>query len=481
MSYDLHVTYGLKCPWVAKLCDELCRPQTMSNKKTQDQKTSGNLSSIVSSLVRAAIGGKHHDVPDEDLDKYVADMILKSADTTHQKYKTLGLEAYYAPDGSTSADSEDKAKLASGVVVHRSESNGLKTNKRFLSSIIKSTDDHNQALIRAEEKKAAEMAKELIADLDRRAAERGKRGFYGKEARRDRRDGKSSFGRMRMDEIESRSRSRSASGERRSRSRSSSPVSLAKDGVTMRGRGTRKYDAAVSSSSTGSRLGSKMDKYFEEGYDPMLDTHSDDEAMTKLKRKRSGKDHKHKEGKDRHRKKHKKHKSEKSAKSSRHHDSSSEDDEEKESSRHRRTEHHSQESRRRRHHGDSTDDEKGKSRSSKSRHKSRSPSPKRSRRHKDSSKSERGREERGHREGRSSDRKRTRDSNSSGDERSSTAVRSKGRQSGSRSRSRSRTPPPSLASAPVQSKSASREWDLHKVNQGAVRANLLNINRKTPS
>ncbi|KAK3825703.1 MAG: hypothetical protein J3Q66DRAFT_365445 [Benniella sp.] len=264
----------------------------MSNKKTQDQKPSGNFSSIVSSLVRAAIGGKHHDVPDGDLDKYVADMILKSADTTHQKYKTLGLEAYYAPDGSTSADSEDKAKLASGVVIHRSESNGLKTNKRFLSSIIKSTDDHNQALIRAEEKKAAEMAKELIADLDRRAAERRKRGFYGKEARRD---GKSSLGRMRMDEIESRSRSRSASGERRSRSRSSSPVSLTKDEVMMRGRGARKYDATVSSSSTGSRLGSKMDKYFEEGYDPMLDTHSDDEATTKLKRKRSGKGHKHKE------------------------------------------------------------------------------------------------------------------------------------------------------------------------------------------
>ncbi|KAF9365838.1 hypothetical protein BGX34_008049 [Mortierella sp. NVP85] len=449
----------------------------MSTKKTQDQKSSGNLSSIVSSLVRAAIGGKHHDVPDEDLDKYVAEMILKSADTAHQKYKTLGVEAYYAPDGSNSADSEDKAKLASGVVIHRSESNGLKTNKRFLSSIIKSTDDHNQALIRAEEKKAAEMAKELIADLDRRAAERSKRGFYGKEARRD---GKSSLGRMRMDEIE-RSRSRSTSGERRSRSRSSSPVSLAKDGVMMRGRGTKKYDAAVSSSSTGSRLGSKMDKYFEEGYDPMLDTHSDDEATNKLKRKKSGKDHKHKESKDRHRKKHKKHKSERSAKSSRHHDSSSEDDEEKESSKHRRTEHHSSESRRRRHHGDSTDDEKSKSRSSKSRRKSRSPSPERSRRHKDSSKSERDREERGHRAGRSSDRKRTRDSNSSGDERSSTAVRSKGRRSGSMSRSRSRTPPPSIASAPVQSKPSSREWDLHKVNKEGVRANLLNINRKPPS
>ncbi|KAF9276430.1 hypothetical protein BGZ68_010014 [Mortierella alpina] len=131
--------------------------------------STSTLSSIVSNLVRAAIGGDHEHVPDQDLDKYVADMIMKSANNAHENYKTKGLNAYISP---SSSSSENKVQLASGVVVSREDSNGLKTNKRFLSSIIRSTDDHNQALIRAEEKRATELAKELISDLDKRAAER---------------------------------------------------------------------------------------------------------------------------------------------------------------------------------------------------------------------------------------------------------------------------------------------------------------------
>ncbi|KAF9985869.1 hypothetical protein BGZ75_002448 [Mortierella antarctica] len=121
--------------------------------------TTNTLSSIVSNLVRAAIGGNHEHVPDQDLDKYVADMIMKSAHHAHEDYKTKGLDAYTSPSSSAS---ENKVQLASGAVISREESNGLKTNKRFLSSIIKSTDDHNQALIRAEEMRATELAKEVI-------------------------------------------------------------------------------------------------------------------------------------------------------------------------------------------------------------------------------------------------------------------------------------------------------------------------------
>ncbi|KAG0240632.1 hypothetical protein B0O80DRAFT_485728 [Mortierella sp. GBAus27b] len=289
----------------------------MSAGKQKTPQPFSSLSSIVSNLVRAAIGGNHQDVPDEDLDKYVADMIMKSTNNTHQSF-----DDNYTPDGTSGGD---KARLASGVVVSRSDSNGLKTNKRFLSSIIKSTDDHNQALIRAEEKKAAEMAKELIADLDRRAEGR-KRGFQGKESRRDE---KSSLGRMRMDEID-----RSVSpNQPRSRSRSKSPPPVVKDKneVKVRGRGSRKYDAnQAPSSSTGSRLGSKMDKYFEEGYDPLLDTHADGESGIKVKHKKRGKDRKSKESTDRSRKRHKKHKSERSSKSGRHHDPDSDDNDERE-------------------------------------------------------------------------------------------------------------------------------------------------------
>ncbi|KAG0369316.1 hypothetical protein BGZ54_010274 [Gamsiella multidivaricata] len=157
---------------------------TEKKKTSQDQQPSNTLSSIVSNLVRAAIGGSHEEVPDEDLDKYVADMIMKSANKAHNRYQSVGLAAY-TPSGLTNADSEDKAQLGSGVIIDRTESNGLKTNKRFLSSIIKSTDDHNQALIRAEDRRATEMAKELIADLDRRAAGRRRELSQDREGKRD--------------------------------------------------------------------------------------------------------------------------------------------------------------------------------------------------------------------------------------------------------------------------------------------------------
>ncbi|KAF9586456.1 hypothetical protein BGW38_004716 [Lunasporangiospora selenospora] len=121
------------------------------------------LSSIVSSLVRAAIGGKNHDVRDEDLDKYVADMIMKSATDADKRYKSIGLKAYTSEGTSSHLDDENKVELAPGVIVDRVDSNGLKTNKRFLSSLLRSTDQHNQALIRAEEERATEIAKELIA------------------------------------------------------------------------------------------------------------------------------------------------------------------------------------------------------------------------------------------------------------------------------------------------------------------------------
>lgn len=452
-----------------------------TTKKKQDQQPFSSLSSIVSNLVRAAIGGNHQDVPDGDLDKYVADMIMKSTNTPKSQ-TTLGPEAHYSPDGSTSASSVDKAQLASGVIVNRSDSNGLKTNKRFLSSIIKSTDDHNQALIRAEEKKAADMAKELIAELDRRAAER-KQGFQGRESRRY---GKSSLGRMRMDEIESRSRSTSPV-KHRSRARSSSPASVAQNEVKVRGRGTRKYEAnQTSSSSSGSRLGLKMDKYFEEGYDPRLDTHSGDEAETQVKRKRSEKDHQHSSSKSRSQRKHRKHKSGRSSRSGRQSDSDSEENESK-NSKHHRTEHHGSESQRRRHHDGSPGDERDKSRSSRSNSKynhssnrtpSRSPSPKRARRRKDSGRSERvGKEERSDRERHLSTR-RTYSDHSDQEHGGAAHYRRKRSRSKSRSRSHSRTPPPPI---PTQPKPASREWDLHKINKNAVRAHLHNINRTNPS
>lgn len=53
------------------------------------------LSSVVSTLVRASMGTSvSHTVPDEDLDKHVADIILKEAKQKAENYNTLGIRAY---------------------------------------------------------------------------------------------------------------------------------------------------------------------------------------------------------------------------------------------------------------------------------------------------------------------------------------------------------------------------------------------------
>ncbi|KAF9403260.1 hypothetical protein BGX21_005861 [Mortierella sp. AD011] len=455
----------------------------MSNSEktsSQNQKPSNTLSSIVSNLVRAAVGGNHHDVPDEDLDKYVADMIMKSASKTGKQYQSIGLRAY--------TDDENRARLTSGVVVDRSDSNGLKTNKRFLSSIIKSTDDHNQALIRAEEKKAAEVAKELIADLDRRAVDRRRAGH----GRGSMREGQSSTTRLRMDDIQASPSSnlRSTSPQRSSRrssSRSVSPPPSPGSDVRIRGRGSKKYDGgheatppSSSGSRLGSRLGSKMDKYFQEGYDPLMDTHSDDDiVVAKKHKKKEKKDRKSKGDKDHDKRRHKKHKSDKSSrsssrKSSRRHESDSDDSADASDRKHHRKDRHSSGSRRRHYEEELSDGERRKSKSSRSksrrkespdRNSSRSPSPVESRRHKSSHRSSRSSKEDEDRiqEKSSSRRKRRRDQtptsdSSSGTDESDDDSHSKNKQSHSQ--------PPA------------REWDLHKINKDAINDQLFAGNRK---
>ncbi|KAG9313903.1 hypothetical protein JVU11DRAFT_4675 [Chiua virens] len=98
------------------------------------------LSSVVSSLVRASMGTSvSTTVPDEDLDKHVAELILKEAKQKAENYTKLGIKAYLpeAPDP-----------------------NAPRPNKRFLSSIIRSTDDHNKTILRAQALAAQEIKKE---------------------------------------------------------------------------------------------------------------------------------------------------------------------------------------------------------------------------------------------------------------------------------------------------------------------------------
>ncbi|CAG8762647.1 12167_t:CDS:2, partial [Acaulospora colombiana] len=84
---------------------------------------SSSFSNVVSSLVRAQMGSSvTASTLDEELDRRVAELILKEA---RQKEERNG--------------------------------NAAKTNKRFLASIIKSTDEHNKTVLRAQAEAASEV------------------------------------------------------------------------------------------------------------------------------------------------------------------------------------------------------------------------------------------------------------------------------------------------------------------------------------
>ncbi|KAG9010313.1 hypothetical protein FRB94_010663 [Tulasnella sp. JGI-2019a] len=111
---------------------------------------SSSLSSVVSNLVRASMGASvDTSIADDDLDRHVADLILKEAKQKEERY--LGKEGIrvYQPD--------------TGLP----EGNLLKPNKRFLNTIIRSVDDHNASIIHLQAKAAAD-AKEEIKEQARR-------------------------------------------------------------------------------------------------------------------------------------------------------------------------------------------------------------------------------------------------------------------------------------------------------------------------
>ncbi|KAF8481631.1 hypothetical protein DFH94DRAFT_402786 [Russula ochroleuca] len=133
-----------------------------------------SLSSVVSGLVRAQIGASvSSTVTDEDLDRHVAELILKEAKKKAEQYGQQGVSAY----------------------LPQPESNVPKPNKRFLSSIIRNTDDHNKSILRSQALSAAEIRIEREAQMraDRKAraqeavaAERARRSVRGRDDSWDR-------------------------------------------------------------------------------------------------------------------------------------------------------------------------------------------------------------------------------------------------------------------------------------------------------
>ncbi|KAK0217607.1 hypothetical protein EDD85DRAFT_942503 [Armillaria nabsnona] len=103
--------------------------------------SSSSLSSVVSNLVRASMGTSvSSTVTDEDLDRHVAELLIKDAKKRAERYGQQGIRAY----------------LSSQL----SDSNAPKTNKRFLSSIIRSTDEHNKTILKAQALSAQEIQRE---------------------------------------------------------------------------------------------------------------------------------------------------------------------------------------------------------------------------------------------------------------------------------------------------------------------------------
>ncbi|QRV94839.1 hypothetical protein RhiJN_22857 [Ceratobasidium sp. AG-Ba] len=175
---------------------------------------SGSLNNVVNSLVRASMGASvSPTVTDDDLDRHVADLILKEAKAKAEKYAREGIRAY---------------------LPQNSDSNLPKANKRFINSLVKNVSEHNRGVLQAQAESAEQIkearrqeeardrrqrAEEAAADRMRRLMGQGRREPRG-SWRDDDRGGESSSWRDRSKSPRRRDRDRDR--ERDSR-RSTSP------------------------------------------------------------------------------------------------------------------------------------------------------------------------------------------------------------------------------------------------------------------
>ncbi|RKO85238.1 hypothetical protein BDK51DRAFT_20984 [Blyttiomyces helicus] len=177
---------------------------------------------VPSSPSSQAVGGSAKDLQGDDLERYVADLIAKEAAASSTRI------------GRTAAPSTPPANLP-------------KPNKRFLATMIRNTDAHNDALLRKEREEAEGRQVELARRL--RALDR--------KGRRDSRGGRGSDG---SDGERQRERKRPPSYSPETATRTFTPNAAPR---ALRGRGA-----------TGS---SRLDKYFEPDYNPLLDTDNFDD------------------------------------------------------------------------------------------------------------------------------------------------------------------------------------------------------------
>ncbi|KAI8099721.1 uncharacterized protein BX664DRAFT_355117 [Halteromyces radiatus] len=235
-------------------------------------------SKIINDLIRSAAGQSAQNLPDQDLDKHVAELLTNEARIKQAKYKTEGIQAYRP-------------------IPEKSATPQLKPNKRFLMNIVKATDCHNQAVIRAAEENARAFQKRL-----------GKQKRTNKRQYAQHDDGtpdqqENDTKRQRFQYSDSSSHSdlsESSNDDNDNISETNiddNDIKEANSHMRYRGRGKI-------------RNGTSMDKYFDEHYDPTKDVDSDQDIDSK-KVKRKNKKSRHSKSSS---KKKKKHRSEKKAK-----------------------------------------------------------------------------------------------------------------------------------------------------------------------
>lgn len=66
---------------------------------TTSSSKSSAVSNVVNDLIRSSLGSEAQNIGDQDLDKYIADLILKEAEAKRKKYDTIGVRAYLPNTG----------------------------------------------------------------------------------------------------------------------------------------------------------------------------------------------------------------------------------------------------------------------------------------------------------------------------------------------------------------------------------------------
>ncbi|KAG9087506.1 hypothetical protein FRC06_002511 [Ceratobasidium sp. 370] len=119
--------------------------------------SNSSLNNVVNSLVRASMGASvSSTVTDEDLDRHVAELILKEAKAKAENYAKDGIRAYLPNTGLP-------------------ENNLPKANKRFLNSLVKNVSEHNKVILQAQAESAEQIKEakrqEEMQDRRQRAEE----------------------------------------------------------------------------------------------------------------------------------------------------------------------------------------------------------------------------------------------------------------------------------------------------------------------